>query len=65
MKLTYDRMLNKKEVLDIVGISATSQERKKVFEDLPQYKNPYSKTKIFKLSDVKDLVDNFEVIAST
>lgn len=58
-----DQMLNKKEVLDMLGIAPTSAARKKVFEDLPQYQNKYSKTKIFKLSDVGALIDGFEVVA--
>lgn len=56
-------MLNKKEVLNMLGVAPTSEARKKIFDDLPKYNNPYSKTKIFKLRDVYDIMNRFEVVA--
>ena len=61
--ISTTKMLNKREVLEKLGISVSSPERKKIFEDLPRYKNPYSKTKIFKEYDVDALMDSFEVVA--
>lgn len=57
------RMLNKKEVLAIMGISTTSKSRLKLFRDLPKYKNPYSKTKMFRMDDVEELIQNFERVS--
>jgi len=57
------RMINKKEVLYLLGISATSPARKKVFKDLPKYENPYSKVKVFKIEDVEKLMNGFKAIS--
>jgi len=54
------RMLNKKEVLDRFGIAPESPDRKKIFDDLPKYDNPYSKTRIFKSTDVDDIIDGMK-----
>lgn len=56
-------MINKKEVLYLLGISATSPARKKVFKDLPKYENPYSKVKVFKIEDVEKLMNGFKAIS--
>lgn len=57
------KMMNKKEVLKILGMATTNPDRKQVFEDLPKYVNPYSRTRIFKESDVALLMDAFKVVA--
>jgi len=56
------KMINKREVLSILGIAPTSPKRLKVFKDLPKYNNPYSKTRVFKDSDVYALVDGFKEV---
>ncbi len=54
-------MLNFREVLSIIGIDRSHANAQKLKSDLPQYKSPYSKTKIFKMSDVVNLVEGFEI----
>jgi len=51
-----DRMMTKKEVCEVFGVKPTNPERKKIFERLNEYNNPYSKFAIFKASEVQNLL---------
>ena len=59
-----EKMLNFKEVCEIVGISDTHPRRLELKKKLKKYKNPFSTFKIYKLSDVLKLIGEFEEIAS-
>lgn len=55
-----DKMLNFTEVLSIIGITASHPNAPKLRDDMPKYENPYSKTKIYKASDLDNLLLSFD-----
>ncbi|MGW8169663.1 MAG: hypothetical protein ACWGHH_06630 [Sulfurovaceae bacterium] len=58
--MSYDKMITKKEVCEIFGVTQGNKERKKIFEQLPQYENNWNKYAIFKLSDAMELLSKIQ-----
>lgn len=61
-KYVKTRMLNKKQALEILGISPTNPIKNDVFEMLPKYDNPFNSQAIFREEDVIDLLRSFPVV---
>ncbi len=57
----HTRMLNKKQALEILGVSPTNPIKNEIFESLPQYANPFNTQAIFREEDVIDLLRSFPV----
>lgn len=53
-------MLNFTEVCVIVGITPSHPSAKTLKNKLTKYINPFSATRCFKMSDVKNMIENFQ-----
>ena len=60
-KFNTTKMLNKKQVLEMVGVSPTNPIKNEVFKALPTYKNRFNSQAIFKEEDVLEIIHNFPV----
>ena len=62
MAILNEKMINFKEACEIVGIVPSNENAKILKKNLKKYNNKYSKTKIYKLSDILRILDNFESV---
>jgi hypothetical protein len=55
-------MLNKKEVLARIGVAPTNAIKEEVFAELRKYQNPFNTQKMYKSSEVDDLIASFKTL---
>lgn len=53
-------MINFKEACKILGIDTSNPKANEFKKQLPKYENPFSKVKIYKRSDVINIIDEFK-----
>jgi len=56
----HTKMINKKQALEILGVSPTNPIKNQIFDELPKYKNRFNTQAIFREEDVLMLLRNFE-----
>lgn len=59
---THEIMLNRKEVLQRIGVAPTNMVKEEVFKILRAYDNSFNTQKKYKASEVDDLIASFKVI---
>ena len=55
-------MLNRKEVLQRIGVAPTNMVKEEVFKILRAYDNPFNTQKKHKASEVDDLIASFKIV---
>ena len=62
---TPTRMLNKKQVLEMFGVAPTSPIRKEIFQQLPEYNNPFNQHACYREEDVIRLLRSLPLNPTT
>lgn len=55
-----EKLLTKKEILQMFNLKPTNPKRKEIFNQLPKYQNPFNSRAIFKQSDALMLLESLK-----